>query len=245
MMTGSMAGKTTHSAVSGFSVGVLIVDTSHPLLPGNVQNARSFSFPIIYEIVHGITFHDLMDASSACDQPIREAVERLEGRGVNVILGACGSFGHWQKRIARYANVPVYVSIMTQVPFVISGLPSEQKLGVVFANPDAFTQRLKEECGISEADSERMVIVGADTIPAFGLLYEQGTEADARALEQDIVALCVKAREENPDIGAWLFQCSELPVYAATVQEATGLAVFDMTVLIEHLYRVATRTAYA
>lgn len=244
-MAGTTAGKTTHNAVSGFSVGVLIVDTSHPLLPGNVQNARSFDFPIIYEIVHGITFHDLMDASSACDEPIREAVERLESRGVNVILGACGSFGHWQKRITRYANVPVYVSIMTQVPFVISGLPSEQKLGVVFANPDAFTQRLKDECGITEADSERIVLVGANEIPAYDLLYEQGTEGDGRALEKDIVTLLVKAREENPDIGAWLFQCSELPVYAAAVQEATGLAVFDMTVLIDHLYRVATRTRYA
>ncbi len=244
-MAGSITGKATHSAVSGFSVGVLIVNTAHPLLPGNVQNAGSFSFPIIYEIVHGITFHDLMDAGSACDQPIREAVERLEARGVNVILGACGSFGHWQNRITQYANVPVYVSIMTQVPFVISGLPAEQKLGVVFANPDAFTLRLKDECGISEADCERIVVVGANEIPAFDLLYEQGTEADARALEQDIVALLVKAREANPDIGAWLFQCSELPVYAGAVQEATGLAVFDMTVLIDHLYRVATRTRYA
>ena len=244
-MADVIKGRPAYDAVSGFSAGVLIVNTSHPLLPGNVQNARSFSFPIIYEIVHGISFHDLMEAKEICDQPIRDAVERLESRGVNVILGACGSFGHWQKRISQYSNVPAYVSIMTQVPFVISGLPAEQKLGVVFANPDAFTQRLKDECGISEADCERMVIVGADTIPAFDLLYEEGTVADAKALEKDIVALCVKAREENPEIGAWLFQCSELPVYAAAVQEATGLVVFDMTVLIDHLYRVATRTRYA
>lgn len=243
-MTGIKDGKATYNAVSGFSVGVLIVNTTHPLLPGNVQNARSFSFPIIYEIVEDITFHDLMEAKDNCDQPIREAVERLEGRGVSVILGACGSFGHWQNRIAQYASVPVYVSIMTQVPFVISGLPLDQKLGVVFANPDAFTQRLKDECGISEADCERMVIVGADTVPAFGQLYDGGTEADGRALEQEIVALLVNAKKENPDIGAWLFQCSELPVYAAAVQAATGLAVFDMTVLIDHLYRVATRTRY-
>ena len=243
-MTGSTAGTAANSAVSGFSVGVLIVNTSHPLLPGNVQNARSFPFPIIYEIARGITFHDLMDASSACDRPIREAVERLERCGVRVIVGACGSFAHWQNRITRYASVPVYASIMTQVPFVISGLPAEQKLGVVFANPDAFTPRVREECRISEADLKRMVIVGANEIPGYDRFYEEGTEADGRALEKDMVALLVKAREEHPDIGAWLFQCSELPVYAAAVQEATGLAVFDMTVLIDHLYRVATRTRY-
>lgn len=243
-MSGSKTGTAANSAVSGFSVGVLIVNTTHPLLPGNVQNARSFSFPIIYEIVRGITFHDLMDASSACDRPIREAVERLEHYGVCVIAGACGSFAHWQNRITRYANVPVYASIMTQVPFVISGLPAGQKLGVVFANPDAFTPRVRDECRISDADLKRMVIVGANEIPGFDRFYEQGTEADGRALEKDLVALLVKAREENQDIGAWLFQCSELPVYASAVQKATGLVVFDMTVLIDHLYRVATRTRY-
>jgi len=49
----------------------------------------------------------------------------------------------------------------------------------------------------------------------------------------------------HPEIGAWLLQCSELPVYAAKIQQQTGLPVFDQSVLIEHLHQVVSRKEYS
>ena len=37
--------------LSGFPVGILTINTSHALLPDNVQNAQSFLAPPIYEEV--------------------------------------------------------------------------------------------------------------------------------------------------------------------------------------------------
>ena len=45
----------------------------------------------------------------------------------------------------------------------------------------------------------------------------------------------VRSLAAHPAIGAWLIQCSDLPPYAASLRRATGLPVFDMVTLIEHI----------
>ncbi len=230
------------SSVAGFSIGVLHLESTHPLEPGNVQNALSFRFPVLYEPVRGITFDQLKCGDQAGDAPILDAIGRLEVQGVSVIVGACGSFAHWQKLAVRHSHVPVFTSIMTQVPFVLAGLPAAQRLGVVFATATAFTERVKEQCDIREP--ERLVVLQAVDVPAFLALLGDEPVLDHAALEKGLVQLLVEAQEREGDIGAWLFQCSELPPYAAAVQEATGLPVFDMCTLIEHLYTSACRSRY-
>jgi Asp/Glu/hydantoin racemase len=232
------------SPVAGFTVGILTLETTHPLLPGNVQNAMSFAFPVIYETVKGISFPQLMAGDSACDAAIRIAIERLERMGVSIIVGACGSFANWQTRIREYSKVPVFASIMTQVPFILSGLPAAQKLGVVFADAAAFTPRVQQECSISAADVQRMVIVGANDLPGLFPFFSCGTDTDGRNLEKPLIDLLLKTRDQHPDIGVWLLQCSDLPPYAAALQRATGIPVFDMTTLATHLYIVAARRPY-
>jgi len=54
----------------------------------------------------------------------------------------------------------------------------------------------------------------------------------------------MQQKARNPEIGAWLLQCSELPVYAAKLQQQSGLPVYDQSVLIEHLYQVINRKPY-
>ena len=235
--------KDIHSPIAGIKIGVIIMDTSHPLLPGNVQNALSFNFPVIYEIVSGINFTQLMMGDESCDDPIKQAISNLENKGVNIIFGACGSFANWQTRARSYAEVPIYLSIMAQVPFILTGLPQKQKLGVMFATTKAFTDRVKSECNIK--DIERLIIFGAEEVKEFNDFFKsEATLEDGIKLTSSIVELCIRKKKENPEIGAWLFQCSELPVYAAAVQTNTGLPVYDQTLLITSQEAAFSRHTY-
>ena len=43
-------------------------------------------------------------------------------------------------------------------------------------------------------------------------------------------------RSEHPEIGAIVLECTNMPPYAADVQAATGLPVFDITGLIRMVH---------
>jgi len=232
-----------HSPLAGFKIGIVVLNSNHCLLPGNVQNAVSFDFPVLYEVID-VPFANLMAGDSQIDQPLQDAIERLQARRVSAIVGACGSFAQWQSRVRRYAKVPVYLSIMAQVPFALLGLPFNQKLGIVFADAKAFNARVCDECLISAKDQTRVVAFGATEIGDFGNFFISGKLEDSKQLERDLVALLQTKKRQNPEIGAWLFQCSEFPPYAAAVQRATKLPVYDMVLLINHLYHLVSRQPY-
>jgi len=237
-----MDNRKSFTPVAGFKVGILMLETQHTLLPGNVQNATTFKFPVIYQAVEGLTFSQLASGEESADELIKKAVLNLQEKGVSVIVGACGSFAQWQTRITQYASIPVYASIMAQVPFVLAGLPAKQKLAVVFATKSAFNQRVVDECHIS--DRERLLILGAEDVASFNDFYDIGSEEVCEKFEQEFLQYLVEQQSQNPEIGAWLLQCSELPVYASKLQNLTGLPVFDQSILIDHLYQVVSRQTY-
>ena len=50
--------------------------------------------------------------------------------------------------------------------------------------------------------------------------------------------------EEHPSVRALLFECTDLPPYAAAVQEATGLPVFDFTTLMNYVFSAVVRRRF-
>ena len=50
--------------------------------------------------------------------------------------------------------------------------------------------------------------------------------------------------ERAPDIGAILLECSDMPPYAADVQRAVNLPVFDFVTLINWVHSSVARRPY-
>ena len=44
-----------------------------------------------------------------------------------------------------------------------------------------------------------------------------------------------KGLEENPDIGAVVLECTDLPPYASRLREEFGLPVFDFNSMVGHI----------
>ncbi len=220
-------------ATAGFRVGILTLDTCHTLVHGNVQHAGSFSFAVQYGVVRDVAPSALMEGDVGALPAILDAARALETAGVRAVVGACGSFANFQREVAEALSVPVVMSILVEVPFVLRALPRNRRLGIIFARVSSLTTRVCEQCGIQELD--RIVALGADDLPAFRPILEQRGVLESKALEQELVELAVRTVQSDSSIGAWLLQCSDLPPYSAAVQCATGLPVFDMVSLIEHL----------
>lgn len=232
-----------NQAVAGVEVGVLTLDTRHFLVPGNVQHARSFQFPVRYEVVKGVSGADLMAGDPGAARAISRGARGLEAKGVSVIVGACGSFANYQSQVAAEVAIPVFTSILLEVPLLLRGLPPSRKLGIIFASTATFTDEVRDQCHIRE--STRIVAIGADSIDAFGAILAQSPELDSRALETGLVQLCEATLHSEPSLGAWLLQCSDLPPYASAIQKATQLPVFDMVTFINHVHSACCPRAYA
>src|ERR1700754_1089178 len=121
------------NALAGFRIGILTLDTAHPLEAGNVQHAESFAFPVIYAVVKNVSLPALMSGDSSAAGPILEGIAELNSRAVSVIVGACGSFANYQGVAAGASRVPVFMSILLEVPFILRSLSPGAKLGIVFA----------------------------------------------------------------------------------------------------------------
>jgi hypothetical protein len=130
---------------------------------------------------------------------------------------------------------------MLQVPWILAGLKTDQKLLVISAVKSALTERVFDQCGIIQP--ERLAIEQAIDLPEFeAMLSPEGfNPALLRAQLQDYARDLVGKHHEA---GAILLQCSDLPPFAHAIQAASGLPVFDMNTLIHWVYCAVVRRPY-
>jgi len=63
-------------------------------------------------------------------------------------------------------------------------------------------------------------------------------------LEQGLVGLAKQMINENPDVGAFLLECSPFPTHAWAVQKAVRLPVFDLSTLISWVHSGLVRRSF-
>ncbi|WP_220495077.1 hypothetical protein [Paracoccus sp. MC1854] len=66
------------------------------------------------------------------------------------------------------------------------------------------------------------------------ILEEKGA-LDSAAIEAEVLGVAARMQAETTDLCAILLECSDLPPYAAAIQDRTGLPVHDLNTLIRYL----------
>ncbi len=229
--------------IAGNAIGILVLDLCYPYLPGNVANASTFNFPVLYKILKGRTGRDLRSADHAMLDEIVEGGRELEEQGVRAIVGACGFFGNYQKEAAAMLNVPVYISSLLQIPIIRQGLKPNQKVGVITAILSGLTPEILSQCGVD--DLSDIVIAGAQDLSEFQNIPQYSGHFNSYKVEQELVGLAKQLVSKNPDIGAILLECSDMPPYAWAIQNAVRLPVFDFITLINWVYNAVVRRPFA
>ena len=230
-------------AIAGNAIGILVLDLWYPYLPGNVANASTYNFPVQYKILRGSTIPQILSADPTLLDLIVEGGRELEKQGARAIIGACGYFGNYQKEAAAILDVPVFLSSVLQIPIIRRGLKPNQKVGVICAVADSLTPKLLSQCGID--DLSNIVIAGAQDLPEFQNILQCTGSFNSYEIEQQLVELVKQLVNNNPDMGAILLECSDMPPYAWAVQNAVRLPVFDFITLINWVYNAVVRRPFA
>jgi hypothetical protein len=233
---------TEKQRIAGHAIGIIVLDVWYPLLPGNVANATSYSFPVLYGTLKGAGAEVLKGDTALLDKII-EAGKELEKQGVRAIVGSCGYFGFYQREAAAALHVPIFLSSLLQVPSIIQSLKVEQKVGIMCASADSLTPNIFKACGIDNLS--RVAIIGAQDLPEFKNILQSRGHFNSFKLEQDLVSLAKQFTKNNPDVGAILLECSDMPPYAWAIQKAISLPVFDFITMINWVYNAVVRRPFA
>ena len=230
-------------AVAGCAIGIMVLDLWYPYLPGNVANGSTFDFPVLFKILKGSSGEQIITAAPALLDMILEAGEELERQGCRAVVGACGYYGNFQKAASEKLTLPTYLSSVLQVPIIMRGLKPDQKVGIICGNGPYLTPSLLKQCGAD--DLSRVVIAGAENLPQFRNIIECTGHFNGHKLEQELVGLAKDLVSQNPDIGAILLECSDMPPYAWAIQNAVRLPVFDFISFINWIYNGVVRRPFA
>ncbi len=233
-----------HQQVSGYSVGIIYIeDVWYPMVPGNAVNAWTYDFPVRMKAIPNLDIDRLFRADpSIADDIIAVGRHMVEKEGIRALCSACGFFGNFHSQVAAALDIPVALSSLVQVPWVRSLLKPGQKIGVLTADASSLNRSLLKSCFIG--DPELLVIRDLRHAPEFSAILEYRGQFDNGKVQEEVVGAALDLLREDCDIGAIVLECSDMPPYAAAVQEATQLPVFDFITLIKWLHSATTQKPY-
>lgn len=237
--------KTKKGQVSaGEAIGILLLDTSVPFIPGDVANASTYPFPVRFKKVKGFTVERALGKDPVIFNNLMEASEKLVQQGVRAITGDCGFMGIHQQKLSQVLDTPVFLSSLMQIPFIRCLIGKNAKVGVITANSKSLDKALLKAVGVNNADG--LFIGGLEDQPKFHeFAMEETGFLDTEAVEKEVVSVAKSMVDSDPTIGSILLECSLLPPYSAAVQRAANLPVFDYITMIKYVFSAVVQKPYS
>ncbi|MHA1564226.1 MAG: aspartate/glutamate racemase family protein [Alphaproteobacteria bacterium] len=212
--------------VYGAAVGILMLDTRFPRIPGDMGNAQTWPFPVLYKVVRGASpDHVVRRGGEGLAGRFVDAARELVADGADGITTNCGFLALFQDQLAAAVGVPVASSSLMQVPLVQSLLPPDRRVGVLTISKASLTPQHLAAAGVP-ADTP---IVGTDG----GREFSRAILGDEAILDPDLAR--AKLIDEGshlvnayPDTGAIVLECTNMVPYAADLREVLGLPVYSI-----------------
>jgi Asp/Glu/hydantoin racemase len=221
----------------GLALGILMLDTRFPRLPGDVGNAETWPFAVHYSVVRGAQQDRIMGPTPDPTMlaPFVDAARELERLGVRAITTSCGFLAIFQRELQASVNVPVLTSALLQVPLVSRLLGPGKRVGVLTERPN-LTDRHFEGVGWSSREIPVVVAAMPEGAVFPTVFIDNKSEADEAILEREMIALATGCVRENPDVGALVLECTNFVPFANAMRRATGLPVYDLYTLVMQTY---------
>lgn len=215
-------------------LGILLLDTAFPRIPGDVGNPLSYPFPVRIHVVPGATVERVVfQADPSLQEDFIAAAQELASQGVAAITSSCGYLSPIQEAVARAVDVPVFLSSLAQVPLAYD--LTHRRVGIITANAQRLTSTVLTCAGI-EADLP-MAIAGLEDAPAFSdPILKDGANLDREQVQREVLTSAEGLLRDHPEIGSFVFECHNLAPYARAVQQMTGKPVFDIIDYATWLY---------
>lgn len=227
----------------GEAVGLIAFGFWWPgILKGHQCHMATYDFPVRLKFIYDRKApEDKEDEWYGWNLPewIKCAKE-LEEEGVRAIVCGCGLTGTIQNELSDAVDVPVFTSTLLFVPLVSKTLKKNQKVGILTVSSEALTRwdnRLLNECGIDKTIPT--VIAGMTESEYCDVWWSQLVlDFDPEKVQCSLINTAQKMISDNPEIGAFVCECTDMTPYSKAIRQVTGLPVFDAVDMVKYAYNV-------
>ncbi len=219
----------------GVSIGILMLDTRFERFNGDIGNARTWPFPVQYRVVTGATPNQVTRAEGpGMLDAFKAAADDLIAAGVDGISTTCGFLALYQKELTEHCSVPVVTSALLQVPMVQRTLPRGKRPAIISFAATSLTTRHLEAVGVDPATP----VHGMPPSSEFQRSIREGdTSVSFETLQREVLDVARAVVANDPTIGAFVLECTNLTPYSRDIARLTGLPVFDMVTLLHWFHR--------
>ena len=222
-MTGRIAhgGKTIYGA----RIGILILETRFPRIPGDSGNALTWPFPVLYKVVKGANHKTVVldKAKDIIDDFVAGANELVE-MGADGITTTCGFLSLYQAELAAHCGVPVAASSLMQIAAVASLLPPGRTVGVITVS----ASDLSVEHLVAAGAPVDTPVVGADGWPFLEEPKDARPAVDIAHCENLVLNAGRDLVARHPAVGAVVLECTRMVPFAAALRAEIGVPIYDI-----------------
>ncbi|AAV97547.1 hypothetical protein SPOA0416 (plasmid) [Ruegeria pomeroyi DSS-3] len=212
--------------VYGATVGILMLETRFPRIPGDMGNALTWPFPVQYRVVRGASPDRVVrgDPRALLDTFV-EAGRDLVATGADGITTNCGFLALVQEELRAALGVPVATSSLMQVPMVQALLPPGKKVVILTISKATLTPAHLAAAGVP-LDTP---VYGTDAGRVFTRdILGDAPQIDFDACRLDMLDAADEIVAQEPDAGAIVLECTNMVPYAADLRRRTGLPVYSI-----------------
>ena len=212
-------------------LGILMLDTRFPRIVGDIGNAASFHFPVIFRRMEGIGSGDAVTTHP--DRPrvlaaLKANAEALAAEGAVGLSTSCGFLALYQDELAALSPVPVATSALLHIR-ALKG----RRVGVITASARNLTPAHFAAVGAPEDTP----FVGLPEDSSFAATFlKNGLTLDRARVEEEAVAAGRDLVARHPGVDTVVLECTNLPPYKPALERALGLPVFDVLDLLRGFY---------
>ena len=218
-------------SVYGAPLGILMLEARFPRIPGDMGNAGTWPFPVLFRVVRGASPERVViEGARGLLPDFIAAAQELVALGAEAITTNCGFLSLFQQDLAAAVQVPVATSSLMQVPWVQATLPPGRRVGIITVNKAGLTPRHLEAVGVPPDTPVVGTEVGREFFRV--LIRSEAVDMDLDRAEQDILDAGRALVAEHPEVGAIVLECTNMPPYAAALRDALGLPIYDIYAMI-------------
>jgi Asp/Glu/hydantoin racemase len=213
--------------MSAPTLGLLLLDTRFPRLPGDVGHPATFAFPVRARVVRGAAPAAVVRGSDAAlIEPFVDAARTLVGaHGVAAIATSCGFLARWQRELQAALPVPVWSSSLLALAHELRG----RRCGVITIEAASLSATHFEAVGADPATPFEGIASGSALQRS---LLEDLPALDADDARTQVLAAGARLLAREPQLEALVLECTNLPPYADALRAASGRPVHDIVTLL-------------